>query len=513
MIQKEPKERQTEGIAKRVRGPQAGGRQKRLEGSAAILPLPERENAQGRAPCTGVGHPGKATTLDFGGSPATARAKIRSKSHLDYWRERIKRPRYTRAGVVKSSPHWAIELQLGGKRCNWSLGTSNRDAAAVLAREIYLHLQRHGWEATRARYRPTPEKKSNLTIGEYLEAVRAVASQSPRTLESYAKALRKITADAFAVRTAAGQSKFDYLGSGNQSWKTRVESVRLAKLTPASIQSWKLAFIARAGSDPLKIRRARNSVNSFLRRAKSLFSTELLSHLRDLELPKPLPFEGVTFEPRQSNKYYSTIDVPALIGLARKELATKEPEAFKIFLLGLFCGLRRHEIDLLEWNAFRWNESALRIAPTKYFQPKSEESIGSIPIEPELLAVFRGFKAKSESPFVINSDIAPRPGSLYSHYRCTKHFDWLTEWLRTHGVDNGKPLHTLRKEFGSQICANLGIYAASRALRHSAIAITADFYTDAGAKGTVGLGHLLADRGEKIIPIEEKTGRRKRRRA
>jgi len=469
MIQNDPKESKKEGSPKRVSDPQAESK------------------------------------------PRSSGTK--SKSHLDYWRERIKRPKYTRDGVLHHSPHWAIELQSGGKRCNWSLGTSNRDTGAALAREIYLHLQRHGWEATRTRYRPRPEKKSDLTVGEYLEAVQEVASISPRTLESYAKALRKIVTDAFKIRTPAGQSKFDYVTGGYDAWKERVESMRLAKLTAATIQSWKLAFIAKAGADPLAIRRARNSVNSFLRRAKSLFSAEFLGHLRNIELPNPLPFEGVAFEPRQSNKYYSTIDPPALVARARKELATKHSEAFKIFLLGLFCGLRRHEIDLLEWTAFRWDESVLHITPTQYFHPKSEDSIGKIPIEAELLAIFRGYHAKSRTNFVVSSNVPPRPGALYNHYRCEKHFDFLTDWLRGHGVNGLKPLHTLRKEFGSQLCQQFGIYAASRGLRHSAIAVTADFYTDSTARGVVGLGHLLVDQGKKIISLKDQKPRGKKRKA
>jgi integrase len=535
------KETKKPGNPKRVRSPQAvaktrstkirskirwkshresdgpGALQERSQAPRAIKTFPTGENAHSSAGSNADTHPGSATSpdfdrsKDFGSKPSVpANPRTRSKSHLDYWRGRIKKPRYSRNGQWFESPHWSIELQKGGRRANWSLGTSNRDSAAVLAREIYLHLERHGWQATRDRYRPQPERKSNLTVGEYLETVREIASISPRTVESYAKALRKIAADIFEIRPPAGQSKFDYVGSGHETWKTRVEAIRLAKLTPATIQHWKLAFIARAGSDPLAIRRARNSVNSFLRCAKSLFSAELLSHLSDIELPNPLPFAGVAFEPRQSNKYYSQINVPSLIATARKQLASKDPEAFKIFLLALFTGLRRHEIDLLEWSAFRWDESVLHITPTKYFHPKSEDSIGKIPMEPELLALFRGYRAKSKSDFVIESEVRPRPATLYSHYRCTKDFDFLTDWLRKHGVDGLKPLHTLRKEFGSQLCNAYGIYAASRGLRHSAIAVTADYYTDAGAKGTVGLGHLLAD---KIVSVKDQKARGKRRSA
>jgi hypothetical protein len=61
-------------------------------------------------------------------------------------------------------------------------------------------------------------------------------------------------------------------------------------------------------------------------------------------------------------------------------------------------------------------------------------------------------------------------------------------------------LHCLRKEFGSQLCLQHGIYAASRGLRHSDIKITTAFYTDSRARKTVGLGHLLEP--QKIVEFK-----------
>jgi hypothetical protein len=55
----------------------------------------------------------------------------------------------------------------------------------------------------------------------------------------------------------------------------------------------------------------------------------------------------VELEPRQSLKYRSEIDVAEITRATRAELADKEPEDFKIFLPAV--GLRRKEIDLLEW--------------------------------------------------------------------------------------------------------------------------------------------------------------------
>jgi hypothetical protein len=55
-----------------------------------------------------------------------------------------------------------------------------------------------------------------------------------------------------------------------------------------------------------------------------------------------------------------------------------------------------------------------------------------------------------------------------------------------------KPLHELHKEFGSQICAKYGIYAASRMLRHADIRVTAEHYLDAKKRTPIGLGNLLS---------------------
>jgi hypothetical protein len=41
----------------------------------------------------------------------------------------------------------------------------------------------------------------------------------------------------------------------------------------------------------------------------------------------------------------------------------------------VMAGLRRREIDTLEWSAFRWDSGIVRIEPTKWFHPKSDDSI------------------------------------------------------------------------------------------------------------------------------------------
>ena len=45
----------------------------------------------------------------------------------------------------------------------------------------------------------------------------------------------------------------------------------------------------------------------------------------------------------------------------------------------------QREIDLLEWSSFRWDFGMIRIEPTEYFLPKTEDSIGDVPVDPEFV--------------------------------------------------------------------------------------------------------------------------------
>ena len=88
-------------------------------------------------------------------------------------------------------------------------------------------------------------------------------------------------------------------------------------------------------------RQAKVNVNSFLRRARSLFSDKITRHLK-VELPDPLPFSDVAFEPRQSL--------------------------------------------------------------TEYFLPKSEDSIGDVQVDPELMEIFRDYRAGAPSLGSVRGD-------------------------------------------------------------------------------------------------------------
>jgi hypothetical protein len=418
-----------------------------------------------------------------------------SKSDIRYWQQSIFRQTYTRNRQTLVTKDWAMKIAYKSRRETFPLATPNRAAAAARARDIYLSLAANGWDATLAKFKKPRAAKGALnagqacTVGEFLEAIaRTTTKQS--ALQDYAQAFRQIVSEISGLSDT--NRKYDYRSGGRSEWLSKVHDVRLAEVTPAKIQEWKLSFLARAGSDVTALRTARISANAILRRARSLFSPRKLRHLA-LALPRPLPFEGIEFEARQSMKYRSEIDVEKLIRRARRELEHNDPEAYKVFLLALGIGLRRKEIDLLEWPSFRWNENVLRIQPTRYFHPKSEDSIADLPVDPELMEIFRKYLAGAKGQFVIRNDRPPLPPRPHQYFRCDPIFDRLVGWLRKHGLNGNKPLHALRKEYGSLLTRRYGIHAASRALRHSDLRTTSEHYSDSTPRVTPGVGRLLVD--------------------
>ncbi len=418
---------------------------------------------------------------------AVAKPKARfGKTDVRYWQEVIFKPTYTRGGEAFSVENWAARIQWRGRREVFNLHTANKAAAAAKAKDIYVLLMGAGWDAALTKFKPEMQRPSVSTVGKFLSELRAHWSGKPKTFDDYCRSLRSVIAQIFNIE--GGREKFDYATGGRNAWVAQIDAIRLADLSPELVNNWKIAFVRRkAGSNPLEQRKARITCNSIMRQAKSLFSEDLLTHVKMVR-PEKLPFEGVAFYPRESMRYHSVIDIEALI---RDALGELPQEPLKIFLLATMAGLRRNEIDKLQWPAFRWNDGVVRIATTEHFNLKTTDSGGDVSLDKELLALFRGWHATATGPFVIESDTEPRIGAAFTHYRAQAHFDDLIDWLREKGVTAAKPLHELRKEFGSQICDKYGIYAASSMLRHTDISTTAQHYIDKKKNVTFGLGNLL----------------------
>ncbi len=433
------------------------------------------------------------------------------KADARYWQQ---------AGKLFTDPRGngalSCRIQLDGRREPFPLRTTNKAAAAARAAKIYGDIVALGWAEALAKHKPDAAKPAKgSTVGDLLAAVSGLAAVTPATLRGYTAAFRRIVADIQGIEAKA--SRYARCGDGREAWVAAADAVPLESITPALIESWKLRYVVKkAGKNEFKARAARNSSNTRLRQAKGLFAKRLVNLIKDtVTLPSPLPFDGVGFWPRQSMRYTSTMDLESVLAAVRDDLAINDKEAFKAFSLCLFAGLRRNEADKLRWRSVDFEAGVIRIEAQTDFSPKAETSLGDVPIDAELCAILRGLRAKEpKAEYVLSAGTAKAKGKnkkrgsesalTWSKYRAEDTFKRLADWLRTHGVDSRTPLHTLRKEAGSLICAKHGLFAASRFLRHADIAITAQHYAAQKERVTIGLGSMLAREPSNVVEADFK---------
>ena len=362
----------------------------------------------------------RKTRFLFRISRTTMKLKF-NKTDIRYWTRKVRFPHACR-------PILLGPVQYANERRRIGLKTADKEQAGALALEFYLELRALGWDETLRWWKGDSDgvKKSDVTIGEYIEAVATRSLFSPKTFQSYAQALRKIAGD---IADEQGREKRD--------------AVKLRTLTTEKIEEWRIDFVRRKATDPLREKSARISASSFLLRARALFGNETVARVRNIvELPEPVPFGGIKVETARVPRYRSTFNLAELLESAREELAFQHSEQYKIFLLGALAGLRRSEIDSLPWSAFRFDEGVIRIETTEHYRPKSHNSEGDVRVDPELLEVFRGCYARRKSEFVIESDSKPPPlDAPYGVYRCQNEILALLSWLRSKGVVSKTPLH------------------------------------------------------------------------
>jgi hypothetical protein len=234
---------------------------------------------------------------------------------------------------------YSVSIQYANERRRIGLKTADKEQAGALALKLYLKLRALGWDETLRWWNGDSDgvKKSDVTVGEYIEAVTTRSLFSPKTLQSYAQALRKITGDIT-----------------RETEREKRDAIKLRTLTNEKIEEWRIEFIRKKTIDPLREKSARISASSFLLRARALFGNETVARVRNIvELPEPVPFSGIKVETVRVPRYRSTFDLAELLESAREELALQHPEQYKIFLLGAQTCVAAKSIRSLECVSLR----------------------------------------------------------------------------------------------------------------------------------------------------------------
>jgi integrase len=417
--------------------------------------------------------------------------KVRlSKDHQDFWLRKLKRRSYSSNGKRVEIPEWQVRLFLDGREDWFNLGTTNRAAASVKARDIWLNLRAHGWEDTLAKFKPSGPAKETLTVegfsDTYREAIQRIEyPPSPQTAARYLKSLGFIS--------------------------RRVHVTRIADLTSEKVKKFVGDYLEEGRAAGRHSESVKVSCNAMLRNTAAIFSRQMLSEYRSRGLTLMNPFEGQKLR-RIKLKSYSPMnrdmlnttwqdaaklrdgnpETPAPAKITRqpaeKAKRWKEPDfrlpqpgAYVLLLLELGLGLRRHEADKAQWDWFFTDANGryyLEVKSTPYFVPKSKES-RVIPVEKLLYDAIQGTR-EQVSPFIVRGRLPKRYESGHEPknivYRCDQHHRTLALWLRRHGIADEKPCHTLRKEFGSYVATAFGLFHAQRMLGHSSPQVTEQFY-------------------------------------
>ena len=407
--------------------------------------------------------------------------QVFSKTDRRYWKERVEmRTRVTR-GIVYTDEDYSVQIQFQGKRQRFPLATPNKAAAQEQAAQIYRTVISVGWEGALAKYGGAKHqvRKAKAQRGESIGAlITAFLDVSPARMsskETYVKALRSIYADLNEVNM---RLKHRSAGKDKGSWQQQVDALLISSVTPEMITKWRRASIAEAKTESAT-RNITTTINSKIRNAKAIFSKRSLEQLsKTVALPAVMPFQGVRLDNCMLPKYESRLDAGDILTKAQSDLKVADPSAYCVLLLALNCGLRRAEIDNLLWESVDLVAGVLHVEGNDFYQLKSQGSQGAIDLGDETIAELMALRKKSKSEFVISSDREPRRHEGSGWYRCEDVFTNLINWLRKKGVKSKKPLHELRKEVGSIIARDFGIFEASRFLRHRDIRVTASIYVD-----------------------------------
>lgn len=413
----------------------------------------------------GVGKSGRE--LAESEKPSKTRAPRPGRGSARYWETKVYRMTWIDDnGAKREGTDYFARISFGGRRSAVALHTSHREEAGRRAARLYDRIRTAGWDKALAEHDPERRApRTATTIGDVAKTLES-AGLRPRTAANYVQALRWWGARVLGVTA----TRVNFGHSGSAEMRERIHAVRLDQLSEIAVRKVITQFMAEAGKDQSRQRVARINLASFARNARAGFTAAAKA---GIELPTPRPLDGVKIDGAKPQRYVSTINPPELLRQAREELSS-DPDAFATILLAIGAGLRRAEIEHLRWSSVDRDGQRILVVGDGDWTPKTDDSSGEVHVNAGLIALLEPRRAGPD-------DYVVRPGAA----------DRAVAWLRGRGVQGDKPLHTLRKEFGSIVCQQADLLTASRQLRHSSLAVTAGVYIESRQRAAPDIGSML----------------------
>lgn len=377
--------------------------------------------------------------------------------------------------IRKRGKYYSFQKMVGGKVRTLSLRTDNENLAKAKAKKILALLEKTSgdWHEARSIFEGGKKliDKSNPLIGD----------------------MRQLYADfmAQAEHKPNGKTANRYISCFERIAKD-CKVKKVGQLTNQKLINWKATQRERG--------LAEKSIHSNLRNAMALFKKSAMVYYRGTRrLEMDNPFEEVEL-PKLKVSVYKAVSEKSLEGV---ETGYKDlpPVQQMIFIMGYRLGLRRNEIDKCckDWFTVHQTMVTLTIPEEDGEFVAKNHKAADLPISLDLYAELKGLrkqvvksysnvkatrKAFKKQPYLIPVKCRAhrRTDTVNTHVRIQKHVNQLNAWLRTHGFNEKRPLHQLRKEAGSRIAQKHGLEEAANVLRHATIDVTRNIYASVDLK-------------------------------
>jgi len=392
----------------------------------------------------------------------------------------------------KYSRSWYYRQMVCGRTYSFPLGVEKKEAGK-LAEQIFAYLQnpQHSIEDAIKIFNPrqkekieSANKKKNkpATIGDVLTVYFAnlkrwgVSESSGKTAKSKLLAgLRRAQAnlndETFVSRSGA---KIDY--------SDLLEQPVYQALTANVGYAMQNSYLSEAeDEDDLVTKKI--TANSVLTGMKAIFAQDQYAYYLNsgLNLPDRSTWSFLNVKPLKGAKKHRKLPARIVISKLLKgytAIIGSNPEAYKAALLALHCSCRRKEAAASKWEWFQVEDSRviLQIPDTdgkfKVKWGQGRRVIVERWVYDELLSL-----RDLSSPYIMDIEEGFREGVMTKN-QSSDDFDFLNKWLRSKGLEETMPYHSLRALWFSAKVRLDGLLAAQQQGGHKDPKTTSDSYAD-----------------------------------
>ena len=348
------------------------------------------------------------------------------------------KPKYIAAtGEYRETVNYAVEFRCNGKRIVKTLQTPNRVVAQARAKLVVARAKELGWETLKPRL---PGGRLQH-LDDFCELYKKWASTKerplrPLTVQKNISTLKRIARD-LGARTVEG------LIGKISNWRSRQT-------------------------------KAQHSISTDLRSGAAVFTPKAMRFYADSGMTVVNPFAGIHVPQSEIKPFegYPMESVQKLIAAAKDELKGKDDAAYAVFLLALCAGLRAQEAAWVQRTHIRENGILVESDPDAHLTKNSKSRF--VPLPASVLAELQG--VGGDGPFLLADDEWPNGKKEVGHKRGYRVLKRLSAWLKTKGISYDRPVHFLRKVFGSVVATRHGLFAARDYLGHSSVLVTEKHY-------------------------------------